>query len=154
MTTNGVATLPMIRLLPPTAIDGYMVSARGLIPSLTLLAGLGSEHLRGSALIAGMVVECALKAFLTHAGMTERELSNYPLGHNLETLWIEAVKRHLPLQEAPPQWCVVLNALHGPPHYHLRYQSKAHGLVFPKAIDISTEIPKVFAFVEQALRTP
>jgi hypothetical protein len=58
MTTSANLTLPMPHLLPMTALQGYMVSATGLLPTVKLLATSGPEHLRANALIGEFVLEC------------------------------------------------------------------------------------------------
>ena len=134
-------------------IEGYMVSARGLSPSLPLLASAGPDHLRAWALVGGFIVECALKAFLSHQGIPEHELKKRPLGHNLEALWDRSVGCGLNIQLPTPQWCITLNSLHDQPH-HLRYQSKVHGLAFPVTGDMLAEVSIVLATVERALLQP
>lgn len=167
MTIAANLTLPMMIFGQPASVDGYMASARGLLPSLQLLATSSSEHSRALALVSGVLVECVLKAFLSHKGVTEKELKTFPRGHDLEALWAEAVTSGLPIDLPPPSWCVVLNCLHFGNKVHnenkekedriffqLRYQSKAHGLSFPVTRDMLSGVRSVFDAVEQALRTP
>ena len=140
----------MVRVLPMTALDGYMASATGLLPSLKLLASSGSCHLRACALVGGNLLECALKAFLAHKG-EEAALKDQHIRHNLEALWRRSVNHNLPIDAAPPPWCVVLNSLHSGPKFHLRYQAEVHGLSFPAPAEMLDELPKVLAAVELAL---
>lgn len=133
-----------------TALDGYMASANGLLPSLKLLASSGSEHLRACALVGGNLLECALKAFLTKK-VEANALKEPKIRHNLEALWRMSVENNLPIDAAPPPWCVVLNSRHGGQKFHLRYQAEVHGLKFPHPSDMIDELPKVLAVVEQAL---
>lgn len=150
MTNSANLTLPMLRASPMTALDGYMVSATGLLPSLKLLASSGPCHLRACALVGGNLLECALKAFLTHKG-EESALKQSPIRHDLEALWHKSVKHNLPIEVTPPPWCVLLNSLHRGPKFHLRYQAEVHGLSFPVPADMLNELPKVLAAVEMAL---
>lgn len=101
-------------------------------------------------MVGGFIVECALKAFLSHKGITEKKLKNSPLGHNLEALWAKAAECGLSIKQPTPQWCIKLNSLHDQP-YHLRYQSKVHGLSFPVPSEMIADLPMVVATVEQAL---
>jgi hypothetical protein len=143
----------MLQISPVSPIEGYMVSARGLLPSLALLASAGPDHLRALALVGGFIVECALKAFLSHQGISEDELKRRPLGHNLEALWERSAGCGLNIQLLTPQWCITLNSLHDQP-YHLRYQSKVHGLSFPVPGDMLAYLPVVVEAVERALQRP
>lgn len=166
--TNAVnLTMPMMVFGQPTLVDGYMASARGLLPSLQFLATSSSEHSRALALVGGFLVECVLKAFLSHKGVTEKDLRNFPRGHDLEALWAEAVKCGLSIDPTPPSWCVVLNCLHfgnkvvnenkekeDRVFFQLRYQSKVHGLSFPVTKDMLSGVRSVFDAVQQALKTP
>lgn len=161
MTISAILTAPMGVLAQPTEIDGYMASARGLLPSVQLLASSSPEHSRALALLGGFLVECALKAFLSRKGLTAKELRNPPRGHDLEALWVEAVKYGLSLDPSPPQWCFVLNCLHFENNenkqngvkvlYQLRYQSEVHGLSFPVTGDMLVGLQSVVQTVEQAL---
>ena len=150
MTNSANLTLPMFRVLPMTPLDGYMVSATGLLPSLKLLASSGPDHLRACALVGGNLLECALKSFLTHKD-NEAALKKVLIRHDLEALWCMSVKHDLPIAVTPPSWCVVLNSLHSGPKFHLRYQAEVHGLSFPTTADMLDELPKVLAAVEMAL---
>ena len=127
-----------------------MVSATGLLPSLKLLASSGQDHLRACALVGGNLLECALKAFLSHKG-DGAALKNATIRHDLETLWCMSVKHNLPIEITPPPWCVVLNSLHSGPKFHLRYQAEVHGLSYPKTADMLDELPKVLVAIELAL---
>lgn len=90
MTTSANLTLPIPHLLPMTALQGYMVSATGLLPSVKLLASSGPEHLRANALVGGFVLECTLKAFITHKRLTEVPPPQLR-GNDLEAFWCKAV---------------------------------------------------------------
>jgi len=140
----------MFRLSPMTALDGYMASATGLLPSLKLLASSGPQHSRACALVGGNLLECALKAFLTKK-VDAAVLKKPYIRHNLEALWRMSVENNLPIDATPPAWCVVLNSLHGGPKFHLRYQAEVHGLTFPHPSDMIDKLPKVLAVVEHAL---
>jgi hypothetical protein len=146
----------MFVLEQPTEIDGYMASARGLLPSVQLLAST-AEHSRALSLVGGFLLESALKAFLSQNDV--KDLSNKPFGHDLENLWEEAVKCGLPLDPPlPPEWCLVLNCLHfknkkeDGPRYALRYQRELHGLSFPVTTDMHVGLKSVVAAVEHALK--
>lgn len=166
MTISANLTLPMPHFLPMTALQGYMVSATGLFPSVKLLASSGPEHLRANALVSGFVLECSLKAFITHKRLTEVPPPQLR-GHDLEALWFDAAKYGLLIDPAPPQWCVVLNCLHfgnkvanekkegkDKIHFQLRYQSEVHGLSFPVTNDMLSGLEAVVEAVKQALKTP
>jgi hypothetical protein len=52
------------------------------------------------ALLSGHILECSLKAFLSKAGLTERELKKIDLRHNLLELWARAAAMGLPVRRA------------------------------------------------------
>ena len=143
---------------------GSTPSVDGLMHSLPLLAVSGANHLRALSLVAGLIVECTLKAFLSHKGMTEKELMRRPYGHNLEELWLEAERRGLPILATLPDWCERLNELHfqvepsgdmeGPAKHQLRYQTEFHSLACPVTEDLAREVPLLVEEVRRALRQP
>ena len=71
MSVNG--TLPMLKMNPPTLMDGFTASVNGLMNSLPLLAASGDSHLRALSLVSGFILECALKAYLPHGGLNKKE---------------------------------------------------------------------------------
>ncbi len=152
----GSATLKFT-IAPVTETQGYLISARGLLPSLKLLCASGGEHVRACALIAGFILECSLKAFIAHMKAVS---ARTPLqGHDLEALWVDALGLGLLIESPPPQWCATLNSLHyvnkaiahtKKGRYPIRYQSGNHGLAFPVTADLLSGVETVFATVERA----
>lgn len=122
-------------------------------------------------MLGGLVIECALKAYLLHMAEDDtkretlaKELPYKPYGHDLEALWSESVKLGLEVEADPPDWCVRLNAIYfqnnegaderNGPRYQLRYQSKYHGLAYPPTKNMAEDLPQVVRAVELAMRQP
>jgi hypothetical protein len=126
------------------------VAARCLYSGVEALAGSSVETARACAFLAAQSLECALKSYLSHAGVGESRIKNH-LRHNLESLWIEAVKYHLNIQSQPPQWCVILNSVHDKPYY-LRYPMGINGIELPELIPMAYDLKDILAVVEHAIR--
>jgi hypothetical protein len=110
MAVNG--TIGMLALQEPAVVDGYSVSARQLYEGVKALRQLEQPLDRAFTLLAGFSLECALKAHLVTYGITEKQLSNRPYGHDLCELWRKASETRLILPLTPPQWVSDLNTLH------------------------------------------
>lgn len=66
--------------------------------AMVLAAASPSEFALALALLSGHILECSLKAFLSKAGLTERDLKK--VGHNLSKLWELSVTKGLPISTA------------------------------------------------------
>jgi hypothetical protein len=110
--------------------DAFLLTATELMRGATVLAAAPpSESKWAFALVAGQILECALKAFLAKkTGLPEKDLRQ-KFGHDLSKLWTQAANLGLPIGNMPP-WATTLNSLHESP-YHLRYPMKVNALVFP-----------------------
>jgi hypothetical protein len=164
---STVATLPMFRAVAVTAEQGYLASIQAFRPSFELLVAAGNEHVRASALVGGLMVECLLKAYLVHISSNPDEPTKTRQGHDLELLWSDAVQAGLTIDAKVPAWCVVLNCLHfgnkDPQNtgaqsnapvdlrYPLRYQSKMNGLSFPVPSELHAGVLSLLQAVNQAL---
>jgi hypothetical protein len=124
-------TLPSLAILPVTTAEGYRVSARELHAGLKSLASSPPENLQARALLAGFVVEAALKSFIASRLHHSDILTRSPYGHDLESLWQEAHVHGLNVPATVPDWCVRLNQLTGKPNFFARYHTEVHGLTFP-----------------------
>jgi hypothetical protein len=136
----------------PVAPHGAFLSAAvGLMRGAKVLAAAPpSESEWALALLSGQILECSLKAFLSKAGLTEKELTGISIRHNLTELWKQAAAKGLPVSPAPPDWIEALNRLHGSP-YHLRYPMGLHGLVLPNAQQTISELAHLVDAVHRSV---
>ena len=130
---------------PVSPVQGYLASARGLLPGVQALGQTATGVAGARALVAAHVLECILKAYLSHRGVTENDLKDPKRRHNLELLWQEAAGRGLGIDVVPASWCVRLNELHNTP-YHLRYP-RVHALVLPAAEPMTSELESIVGLV-------
>src|ERR1700730_4894090 len=107
-------------VVPVAPHDAYFNAAKPLMPGVQLLAGvLPSGSAAALTLLSGHILECLLKAFLSNVGVTEKELREKPLGHDLSTLWRRAAEKGLAIGSMP-DWAETITKLHDAP-YPLRY---------------------------------
>jgi hypothetical protein len=132
---------------PPGPPHTYLGMARALSHGIQPLATAEASSSISLAFIAGQVLECALKAYLSRGGDVKR-FKDPALMHNLEALWHLAQAEGLPLSARPPTWVVTLSGLHNRP-YFMRYSTGTHGLVTPAAEPMAGELA---AIVELAAR--
>lgn len=130
---------------PVSPVQGYLASAKGLLPGVQALGQTATGVAGARALVAAHVLESALKAYLAHGGVSEKDLMDPKRRHNLELLWQEAAARGLGIDVAPPSWCVRLNSLHNTP-YHLRYP-RVHAFVLPAAEPMTWELESLVRLV-------
>jgi hypothetical protein len=109
-----------------------------------------TELYGGSAFLAAQTLECALKSYLSHAGIPQKKLKCRPLRHNLENLWIEAVNKGLNVQAQAPQWCLILNSAHDEPYY-FRYPMGLNVTTLPALVPMASELEMVLAVVEKSI---
>lgn len=150
MNGSGHITLPALTTVPPSPAQSYLAAARALYSGVEALAVNSGETARACAFLAAQTLECVLKSYLSHAGVTESQLKARSLRHNLEALWLEAVRRGLNIQTQPPQWCITLNSAHDQPYY-LRYPMGLNGIVLPVLIPMEAELKSILAAVEKAI---
>jgi hypothetical protein len=135
---------------PVAPHEAYLAAAVGLMRGAMLLADAPpSDSALAFALLSGQILECSLKAFLSKAGVKERELKQPVLRHNLSALWKLAATKGLPISAIPPDWAGILNGLHDP--YYLRYPKGLHGLVLPNAQQTTSELGRLIENVRQRI---
>jgi hypothetical protein len=132
-----------------TLHHAYLTTATGLMPGATVLAAAPPESAWAFALIAGQILECSLKAFLSKDGVPEKVLQS-SFRHDLSALWVEAINRRLPIG-AMPQWAETLHSLHSGPHFHVRYPETLNALVFPDPRLTESELRNLVHTVRKAL---
>jgi len=143
-------TFEPVSVAPVAPHEEYLAVGAGLMRgAMVLAAAPPSEAALTLALVSGQILECLLKAFLSKAGLTERELKRKEIRHNLSELWTLAVTKGLPISATPPDWAETLNRLHDFP-YHLRYPMGLHGLVLPNAQQTTSELQHLIDTVRQS----
>lgn len=136
---------PAMHMLQPTEGDGYLIVARDLLQGVEALSTLPPAiPSRGCALLAAHALECALKAYLWHAGK-HKEIREPQVQHHLVNLWKMAYeKKGLSIPKVPPIWVTILSSGHGP-NYYFRYQqvekrTVVHGGQTPALIPMVVEL--------------
>ena len=100
------------------------------------------------ALLAGFVVEAALKSFLASRLHHSEILTRSPYGHDLESLWLEAHVQDLNVPRIVPPWCIRLNELTRKPNFFARYHTGVHALSFPVQEEMLAGIRDLLAKTE------
>lgn len=149
MNGNVNCTLPAIRMVSPSSSQSFLIVSKELLSGLEILGQNLNQTTLACAFLSAQSLECALKSFLSHSGMSDRELRD--ISHNLEELWTTSVRRGLNLESSPPQWCVILNSGHDNP-YRFRYPMGLNGFVFPALTTIISELKILIKTVEMTTR--
>ena len=136
------------RLGVTSAASQFITAARDFREGVDAVAN-STRLWRVGAFLAGQSLECALKAYLSHDGVTEEKLKN-EYAHHLGKAWREAAKRGLGIQEDPPQWCVLLDYVHDRP-FPLRYPSELNGYRLPNGQRLADELTRLIDAVAAAL---
>jgi hypothetical protein len=138
-------------VLPPCPPLTYLGMARLLLNGVQPLATSGASCSVALAFIAGQVLECALKAYLSRDGGDKRLKGDPDIRHNLEALWHLAQAEGLPLPAQPPEWVLTLSGLHNKP-YFIRYSTGVHALITPAAEPMAAELEAIVALVPRHLQ--
>ena len=150
MEGRGKVELPMLEVSAGPPAQSYIAAARRFFLGVEVLSRGDSSLSPACAYLAAQSAECALKSFLSKSGMTEKELKDQKLRHNLESLWTKAVAHGLSVPPEPPSWCVVLNQTHDNPYY-LRYPIGINGFQTPPFEPMVTELRQLIAAVQTAV---
>jgi len=138
-----------LRLRRPTHSDGLRVSAQSMLEEIEFLANRSPLPLMPCAVLAGLAVECSLKAYLVDRFVSARKLRAKPYGHNLAALWETAAAKGLKIAKRPPAWCVALNKLTSG-KFLARYHTGVHGLAFPPTKRMLRGIRKLIRLVNMS----
>lgn len=117
-------------MVPPTPSQSYFIAARNLVNGADALSDGANNTGVACAFLAAQALECILKSYLSHVGVSEGDLKNNTLRHNLEALWAMAVEHGFSVQSNPPRWCDVLNSGHDKPYY-FRYPIGLNSVALP-----------------------
>lgn len=142
--------------------------AHSLMPGIDVLAAASPRAGRALALVAGQILECSLKAFVTVA---VDAATAHRLGHEIDKLWRLSVQHGLSLNMKPPMWASILAEGHGAPFF-LRYGKAklsadvrggkrsgerkgdivlVHGGQLPPPDVVARELPQLVGIVEAAI---
>jgi HEPN domain-containing protein len=134
-----------LQMRPPSDGESALIVARQLLEGANVLAGSSISTPLPGALLSAQALESGLKAFLWSTG------SAAPHGHDLEALWLEAVKKGLGVAANPTNWCVLLNTLHAQP-YKGRYPSGLNGIVTPNAKETVEALTNLVSLAGKAVQ--
>jgi hypothetical protein len=151
MTISVNITAPPLKSVPPAPAESYLIAARHLYDGMKALSLDPGKTSFACSFLAAQTLECGLKSYLSHAGVTENKLKAPRIRHNLEALWAEAVKRGLTVQAQPPQWCIILNSAHDKPYY-FRYPVGLNQVTVPALVPVAHELNAILAVVETFMR--
>lgn len=140
--------LPAIRTVPPSSSQSFLIVAKELLSGLEILEANLNQTTLACAFLSAQSLECALKSFLSHSGMSDHELIK--IGHDLEELWNNSVSRGLNLRSDPPEWCIILNSGHDAP-YRFRYPMRLNGFMFPALTTVVSELRSLVSTVENTV---
>lgn len=130
---------------------GLLSRARGLLHGVNVLATTSDDTTNACHFLAAWTLELLLKSYLSHSGLTERQLKKKEIRHNLEELWMMASSHGLSVSSIPPRWCHLLNGIHDYPH-HSRYPTEAAAYIGPGLRALNAELDVVFTTVEKVVQ--
>lgn len=149
--TNFRIDLGAMRMVSPAPPHTYLGVAHSMVKGVRTLADTALASGLALALVAGHVLECALKAYLSRNG-DDSAVKRPKVRHNLAALWSMAHSQGLQVPLEMPGWVAILSQGHGHP-YHLRYSEGVHGIMLPNAEPMATELQALLNLV-QATVTP
>jgi hypothetical protein len=163
------AAVPLQRLQPMRLANSVSLNqpdrsaSHDFIPSATSFVGGAANYIEAACILcdAGRVVEpigllashgleLALKAYLLHCKVTEKELRT--IGHDLSELWMRARQKGLGIEGGPPYWVRVLGFAHGTPYHLYRYPPDRVASAIPEAQELKRALADFRAVVTAAVR--
>lgn len=137
----------MVPDFKPSA-HSFLDGATKYVEAATILCDAG-RSVDPIGLVASHGVELALKAYLLHCGMTDRELRG--IGHDLAELWMQARVKGLDIEHGPPYWVRVLSFAHGQPHHLYRYPPERVASAIPEAQELKRSLSEFLHRVSVAV---
>ena len=153
ITGSANITLGAVTVAPVTPPQAYFGAAEAIMHGVRQLATSGPEVCVPLTLLAGQMLECLLKAYLSKHGAAESDLKQHTVRHNLKELWLRANQSGLPNDSTPPQWVECLSGLHNSPFY-LRYPMGLNGLVLPGVQLMASELESLLEAVRRGPLAP
>jgi hypothetical protein len=126
----------------------YLDGADHYIEAACLLCD-AARSVEPIGLLASHGVELALKAFLLHCQVPEKELRT--IGHDLAELWMRARARGLEIERGPPYWVRVLAFAHGTAYHLYRYPPERIASAIPDAPELKQELANFLRVVTTAV---
>jgi hypothetical protein len=133
-------------------MDGgtYLEEALGLAKAVEILCDARADAVLYSiGILAGHSLELALKAYLLHAGRSERELKD--IGHDLAKAWEHCKQSGLNLKDLP-YWVQVLDYSHDHPYY-FRYPRNNHKVAIPGTDELPKDLASILDMISSAMKT-
>ena len=139
-----------VKIKQPSEAESFMWAARWFLAGADALARCTAKELTSCVFLAAQSLECALKSFLRHKGITADELK-HGFRHNLERLWKKAHEFNLGISSTPSDWCIILNAGHNSPHL-MRYPMGGVNITNPVIDTMITELTQIVNDVDVEIR--
>lgn len=127
----------------PNDAESYFLAGHEFFEGAYELAFKDRLHIC-CAFLTAQSLECLLKAFLSHNGLSEKDLAKKPFGHDLEHWWSESIKRGFPFEM--PDWCPILNAGHRSLKY--RYPMKLRGHSLPDTTFLYEQLRAILEWIQ------
>lgn len=150
ITASASITIDPVRLLPPAPPHTYLGIAHSMINGVRILANASPTSGPALALVAGHVLECTLKAYLSREGDDSAVKNDRAVRHDVAKLWSMAHSQGLRVPLDMPSWAATLALVHGAPFY-LRYSTGVHGIVVPASEPMASELQALLALVQTAV---
>jgi hypothetical protein len=136
------------RAAPPYA---YLGIAEAFMPGVVILSSAQAAGARANAFLCAHILECLLKACLSRARVSKKQLTGKELRHNLLGLWSLAISKGVTIPADAPRWVVQLSHLHNEPKYYLRYPADVNGIVMPETQLMVSDLTELVATVRAYL---
>lgn len=142
------------KFLPVSDHDAFFNGATGLHEGIDALSTLEPPTaVLALSFLCGQAAECYLKAVLSHAGSTTKELER--LGHDLLALWTDGASKTDLSPAHHPLWLQHLAGVHKSPspsaRYPLRYPMGLHAILLPHPRSIAEGLDYLRSFAKAKL---
>jgi len=148
--TNFSIDLGALRMVRPVPPHTYLGVAHSMVRGIRALADASPVPGLALALVAGHVLECTLKAYLSRDGDDSAVKHDPKVRHNLARLWSMANTQGLRIPSEMPSWATTLNQGHDSPYY-LRYSDGVHGIALPSAEPMASELQALLNLVQSVV---
>jgi len=144
-------SLSALSLVQPTEAQGYLVAAQGMLAGALPLETVTPIPAFALTLLCGHACEAALKAMLAQHGISARDLSRAPYGHDIPKLWhsVQCLGGAFPTQQ--PEWLLQLDNVYDKP-FHLRYPLGFHGIALPNQVEMLRGTESLVSFAASSVK--
>lgn len=126
--------------------DGYLWAATDFLRGFQQLMKASSPVAAACCLLAAQSLECVLKGYISCKSDSRGRVK----GHDLNRLWLQAVKIGLTIEEDLPYWAVRLNELHDSP-YQLRYREREPWMLMPELGQMERDLTEIHCEVSRSI---